>query len=71
MKIIVTTKNGTTVNGKITCLGSHVISFDAKLSANEADKLAKEGANVYEIGIVAPYHVQMPRQIIKTYELAD
>lgn len=70
MKITVTTKNGTTANGKVTYLGSHTIAFDAKLSANEADELAKEGANVGELGFKS-WHVQIPRRIIEKYELAD
>lgn len=70
MKATITTKNGTTVNGKVTYLGSHTIAFDAKLSANEVDELAKEGANVSELGFKS-WHVQIPRRIIETYELAD
>lgn len=70
MKATITTKNGTTASGKVTYLGSHTIAFDAKLTANEADELAKEGANVSELGFKA-WHIQIPRRIIETYELAD
>lgn len=70
MKITVTTKNGTTASGKVTYLGSHTIAFNTKLSANDADQLAKEGADVSELGFRS-WHVQMPRQIIEKYELAD
>lgn len=70
MRITVTTKNGTTVNGKVTYLGSHTIAFDAKLSANEADQLAKEEADVSMLGFKS-WHVQIPRRIIEKYELAD
>lgn len=70
MKIIVTTKNGITLNGKVTYLGSHIIAFDAKLSANEADQLAKEEADVSELGFRS-WHVRLPRRIIEKYELVD
>lgn len=70
MKATITTKNGITVSGEVTYLGSHTIAFDAKLSANEADELAKEGANVSELAF-KKWHVQTPRRIIEKYELAD
>ena len=70
MKATITTKNGITVSGKVTYLGSHTIAFDAKLTANEADELAKEGANVSELGF-KEWHIQIPRRIIEKYELAD
>ena len=70
MKATIKTKNGITVSGKVTYLGSHTIAFDAKLTANEADELAKEGADVSKL-VFKMWHVQIPRRIIETYELAD
>ena len=70
MKVTITTKNGVTVNGKVTYLGSHTIAFDAKLTAKEIDELAKEDASVSMLGFKV-WHVQIPRKIIETYELAD
>lgn len=70
MNIIVTTKNGTTASGKVTYLGSHTIAFDAKgLTANEADELAKEGADISQLFLA--WHVQIPRRTIEKYELVD
>ena len=70
MKIIVTTKKGTTVKRDVTYLGSHIIALDAKLTAKEVDELAKEGADISSI-FLKSWHVQIPRRIIETYKLAD
>ncbi len=70
MKATITTKNGITVSGKVTYLGSHIIALEAKLSANEADQLIKDGADANNIGFKY-WHVRIPRRIIETYELAD
>lgn len=70
MKATITTKNGITVSGQATFVGSHIIALDAKLTAKEIDELAKEDASVSMLGFKV-WHVQIPRKIIETYELAD
>lgn len=70
MKATITTKNGITVRGQVTFVGSHIIVLDAKLIAKEVDELAKEEASICKL-IFKLYHVTIPRRIIETYELVD
>jgi hypothetical protein len=70
MKATITTKNGITVSGNVTFVGSHIIALDAKLSAKEIDELAKEDANINS-NFLKSWHIQIPRRIIETYELVD
>jgi hypothetical protein len=70
MKATITTKNGITVSGQVTFVGSHTIALDAKLTAKEVDELAKEEASISS-NFLKSWHVNIPRRIIETYELAD
>ena len=70
MKATITTKNGTTVSGQVTFVGRYIIALDAKLTAKEVDELAKVGATI-KSDVLESWNVQIPRRIIKTYELAD
>lgn len=70
MKATITTKNGITVNGRVTFVGSHIIALDATLTAKEVDELAKEEASSSH-NLLNSWHIQIPRRIIETYELAD
>lgn len=64
MKATITTKNGITVSGQATFVGSHIIALDAKLTAKEVDELAKEEASMSS-NFLNSWHVQVPRRIIQ------
>lgn len=70
MKITIETRLATTICGEVTFLGSATIAFDVtELTATKADVLANEGATLSKFSDC--WHVQVPRRIIQTYELAD